>query len=79
MIVAKYIVAAGVTLTTDDTKSETVVAVVLAHSVLNLNFRKKVATFMLFVQRYVFGIDDATKDPQRCLKFVRQLEGSKVL
>ena len=71
VIVVDKIMVDGVCLTSATTTSEAIVSVVLAHSVLNLNFHKSVAPLMFFVQRYVLGIDDGTKAPQRYLKIVR--------
>ena len=52
---------------------EAVVALCLAHSVMNVKFNRTIASLMAYVQRYVLNIDDGIKPPQRCLRFVQQL------
>ena len=52
---------------------EAVVALCLAHSVLNVKFPRGMAAFLGYIQKYVLGIDDGIKPPQRCLRFVQQL------
>ena len=52
---------------------EAVVALCLAHSVVNVKFNRNIASFMSYVQRYVLNIDDRIKPPQRCMRFVQQL------
>ena len=59
------IVVDNMTITTWENVSEAIVALVLTHSVFNINFKKKVAPFMFYVQRYVLGIDDGCKAPQK--------------
>lgn len=54
-------------------EEEKVAALVLTHSIMNRKFKRSMAALLFYVQRYVLGIDDGAKAPQRCLRFVRQL------
>ena len=70
----KVVAGAGETLIECGDEVEAVVALCLAHSVLNVKFSRRIASFMSFIQRYVLGIDDGIKPPQRCMRFVQQLQ-----
>ena len=52
---------------------EAVVALCLAHFVVNVKFSGNIASFMAYIQRYVLNIDGGIKPPQRCMRFVQQL------
>ena len=75
IIVQRHLVVDGIRFTEELlSDEEAVVAVVLAHSVFNLTFERKVAPLYTYVQRYTLNIDDGLKPPQKCLKFVQQLK-----
>lgn len=45
---------------TAETEAEAVTAYVLAHSVFNIDFPRKLKNLLFFLQKYVIGIDDGT-------------------
>ena len=51
-------------------EAEALAALILAHSVFNVEFPKKTRNILYYFQKYVIGIDDGTKTPQKVLTFL---------
>ena len=55
------------------TEAEALTALVLAHSVYNVQFSKKMHNVLYYFQKYVIGIDDGTKTNAKIMSSMAKL------